>query len=179
MSLNISFWLIPTESDRLFFQEIINRLAERYHAPKFTPHVTIYSGRFASETAIAPLLKTSTQNISPFSLTVDRILHSEQFTKTLFVQFQANETLSQLSAKFQHQALAPQDYSLNPHLSLMYQVLDPVEKQQLAEQIKVPSLEISFDEVRAIATPGSTQTKADVESWQEIASIKLQAYRPV
>lgn len=179
MILNISFWLIPTDSDRLFFQEIINRLADKYDAPRFAPHVTIYSGKFPSEIAIAPLLESVTQSISPFSLTVDRILHSEQFTKTLFVQFQPNETLSQLSEKLQQQALVPQDYNLNPHLSLMYQVLEPAEKQQLADQIKIPKWEISFDEVRAIATAEKTQTKADVEAWQEIGSIKLHSYKPV
>jgi len=177
LTLNISFWLIP--GDRLFFQEMIDRLAEKYDAPPFVPHVTIYSGKYASELAIAPLLKTATQHTSLFSLTVDRILYSEQFTKTVFVQFQPNEILKQLSESFQQQALEPHSYTLNPHLSLIYQVLDPVEKQQLAEQIKVPSLEISFDEVRAIATPGQTQTKADVESWQEIGSIKLHSYKPV
>lgn len=176
MTVNISFWLIPTESDRLFFQEMIDRLAEKYDAPQFAPHVTIYSGTFSPETAIASLLESATKTISPFSLTVDRILYSEQFTKTLFVQFQPNETLSQLSEKFQQQASSPQDYSLNPHLSLMYQGLEPGEKEQLAAQIKVPNLEIAFDEIRAIATAEKTQTKADVEAWQDVGSIKLHSH---
>ncbi|NEQ22951.1 MAG: cyclic phosphodiesterase-like protein, partial [Microcoleus sp. SIO2G3] len=49
MKTKVSFWLIPSDEDRSYFQEIINTLAQEYDAPAFTPHVTIYSGEYAQE----------------------------------------------------------------------------------------------------------------------------------
>ncbi len=81
MKTKVSFWLIPSEEDRGFFQEIIDTLSQEYDAPSFTPHVTIYSGEYAPG----------------LSLKVDKLLYTGEFTKTLFVQFQSSEILRKIS----------------------------------------------------------------------------------
>jgi hypothetical protein len=47
LKTKVSFWLIPSEEDRVFFQAIIDTISQEYDAPAFTPHVTIDSGEYA------------------------------------------------------------------------------------------------------------------------------------
>jgi hypothetical protein len=97
MNQKVAFWLIPAAADRKVFQAIIARLAADYAAFAFTPHVTIYWGEYASDESPTEILEPAIQGISAFSLQCDRILYTDQFTKTLFVQFQPHPTLSQIA----------------------------------------------------------------------------------
>ena len=49
MSVRVSFWLLPTESQRAELKTIITRLAQVYDAPVFMPPITIYSGVYADD----------------------------------------------------------------------------------------------------------------------------------
>jgi 2'-5' RNA ligase len=72
----VSFWLIPSEEDREFFQEIIDTLSQEYDAPAFTPHVTIYSGEYTPDESTAELIEKATQDVQGFSLKVDKLLYT-------------------------------------------------------------------------------------------------------
>ena len=74
MKTKVSFWLIPSEEDRSFFQNIIDTLAQEYDAPAFTPHVTIYSGEYTADESLAELIENATQRVQSFSLRVDKLL---------------------------------------------------------------------------------------------------------
>lgn len=174
MSTKVSYWLIPATENRAFFQEIIDSLASQYDAPRFTPHVTIYSGESSPHESPSELIETATQGIQGFTLNVEKLLYTNEFTKTLFVQFHPSEMLRQLSETIQRNAKKPSSYSLNPHLSLIYQDLSESVKQHLITSIHLPQTEIFFDEVKAISTPSKVQRREDVENWQEIFSKKLQ-----
>jgi 2'-5' RNA ligase len=119
LKTKLSFWLIPSEEDRTFFQQIIDTLAQEYGAPVFTPHVTIYSGEVPTDESLAALLEEATLGIQSFSLKVDQILYSDEFTKTLFVQFYPNPILSQISETLRSNSKTPSEFNLNPHISLI------------------------------------------------------------
>lgn len=170
MNTKVSFWLIPSEEQKAFFEQIIATLAREYNAPIFTPHVTIYSGEYTSDESPAELLEKATQDIQGFSLKVDKLLYSDQFTKTLFVQFYRNPILTQLSQTLRSKSKHPSNFTLNPHLSLIYQYLNEDIKKNLVDSIKLPSSEVLFNEVRAISTSGKTQNREDVESWKVIGT---------
>lgn len=173
MNTKVSFWLIPSEEQKAFFEEIITTLAQEYKAPVFTPHVTIYSGEYTSDESPAELIKTATQDIQGFSLNVDQLLYTDQFTKTLFVQFHQSSILTQLSQTLRSQSKYPSNFTLNPHLSLIYQYLSEDIKKNLVDSIRLPSSEVFFNEVRAISTSEKTQNREDVESWKVIGKKKF------
>lgn len=174
MVTKVSYWLIPSQEDRAFFQDIINTLAREYDAPSFTPHVTIYSGDSAPDESPDRLLEQAIQGVRPFSLKSDRILYSQEFTKTLFVQFQPNSILSQISQSLQSSSKNPSDYTLNPHLSLIYKQMSNETQKNLMTSLTLPKSEVVFDEVMAISSPEQTQTREDVESWDVICVRKFQ-----
>lgn len=174
MKTKVSFWLIPSEDDKAFFQKIIDNLAQEYNAPTFTPHVTIYSGEYAPDESPAELIEKAEGEIKSFTLKVDKLLYTDSFTKTIFVQFHQNVILSKISDTLQQSSKIPSKFTLNPHLSLIYQSLKEEIKKHLITSIRLPKSEVFFDEVRAISTPEKVQKREDVESWKVISTRKLQ-----
>ncbi len=173
LNSKVSFWLIPSEEDRVFFQEIVDTLAQEYDAPAFAAHVTIYSGECIPDESPDERIEKATRGVQRFSLKVDRLLYTDEFTKTLFVQFHPSAILSQISQTLHSSLKQPSNYNLNPHLSLIYRHMSEASKKSLITSLRLPKSEVFFDEVRAISTPQKVQTREDVESWKEICRRKL------
>ncbi|MBW4442329.1 MAG: hypothetical protein KME10_14050 [Plectolyngbya sp. WJT66-NPBG17] len=157
--MKVAFWLIPVESDRVFYQSLINDLAHRYNAPIFQPHVTLFSGECDRASEFP-------QRTVEIVLEIDRIRYSEQFTKTLFIQLFSNPKLEQLSESIQQHFGS--SYSLDPHLSLIYASLSEMEKRSLTEQVQLSDRVIRFDRICAMEIPTKPQTREDVQAWREI-----------
>jgi 2'-5' RNA ligase len=174
LKTKVSFWLIPSEEDRGFFQAIRDTFSLEYKAPAFTPHVTIYSGEYAPDESPAELIEKVTQEVQPFSLKVDKLLYTDEFTKTLFVQFQSSETLSKISQNLQFSSKNSSNFELNPHLSLIYKQMSEETKKNLTTSLTLPKSEVFFDEVRAISTLERGEKREVVESWKVIFIKKLQ-----
>jgi 2'-5' RNA ligase len=170
---HVSYWLVPAAPERDFLQELINTLASAYDAPRFVPHVTLYSGASPANDNPPDIIMQSTQEVHRLNLQVDRILSTEEFTKTLFVQFHPSTLLSQLTEAMRRLSTQPSAYRLNPHLSLMYKRLSRPETQRIAATIRLPMAVVCFDEVWAIASPGTTRTAEDVGRWQVVCRQRL------
>lgn len=169
----VSFWLIPAKEQREFFQKIINTLAQEYDAPTFTPHVTIYSGEYASKESLDELIKKAIKEVKSFSLKVDKLSHTDSFTKTLFVQFHHNPILVDISETLRCSSKKSSKFVLNPHLSLIYQYLSEETKKNLTNSIILSKSEFWFDEVRAISTPEKVEKREDVDNWEVICTKKF------
>jgi 2'-5' RNA ligase len=168
----IAYWLIPAEPAHSFFQEAINDLARRYDAPFFEPHVTIHVGANHIDAAEHALSKAARecQSITVKALGIG---HSDEFIKTLFVQFALNAKLQQLNAIVRSAAEDSSDYKLDPHLSLLYKRISPVVRSELADSINVPFSEVTFNALQAVRCISPTQNRADVEEWQVVATEKI------
>lgn len=174
MNNKISFWLIPAREDRAYLQDIIETLAKEYEAPVFTPHVTIYSGEYQPEVSLDSIIEQAIRKVPSFSLNVEQILYTKEFTKTIFVQFHPNLLLSQISETLHNSSTQPSQFTLNPHLSLIYQHLNEVTQKNIIAKLNLAKSEVLFNEVRAILTGKKVQTTADVESWKVICKKNLQ-----
>ncbi|NEP60768.1 MAG: cyclic phosphodiesterase-like protein [Symploca sp. SIO2G7] len=174
VNTKISFWLIPSEEDRVFFQRVIDNLAQEYDAPSFTPHVTIYSGEYTPDDNPVELIEQSIKKVKGFSLKVKKLGYTDEFTKTLFVQFLPCAVLSKISETIRSSSSRPFNYILNPHLSLIYRQLNKTIKKNLTNSLSLNKSEVFFNEVKAISTPALIQAKEDIESWQTICTRKLQ-----
>jgi 2'-5' RNA ligase len=170
----IAYWLIPAEPAHSFFQEAINDLARRYDAPFFEPHVTIHVGANHIDAAEHALSKAARecQSITVKALGIG---HSEEFIKTLFVQFALNAKLQQLNAIVRSAAEDSSDYKLDPHLSLLYKRISPVVRSELADSINVPFSEVTFNALQAVRCISPTQNRADVEAWRAITRRSLRS----
>ena len=165
----IAYWLIPCEPAHSFFQRIINALARRYDAPVFEPHVTVHVGADQADAATKALEEAASECelVRQTPLKIDQ---SREFIKTLFVQFVMTAELGKINGIIRRSANDSSHYELKPHLSLLYKNLPAATRSELAASITVPFSEILFDSLKAIRCVSLTQTGADVEAWELIAS---------
>jgi 2'-5' RNA ligase len=168
----IAYWLIPAEPAHTFFQGIINDLARRYDAPVFEPHVTIHVGTNRADLTETALTQTAREG-KPVRLKPVDIDQSDEFVKTLFIQFELSGELRQMNEIIRNAAQDSSQYQLKPHLSLLYKNMTAATRCELAASIKVPFSEISFDGLRAIRCISPTLSRADVETWRVMKAASL------
>jgi 2'-5' RNA ligase len=163
---------MPTEPAHSYFQQIINDLARRYDAPVFKPHVTIHVGEDHAHGA-AQALTDAAGKCTSIRLTPVGIDQSDEFIKTLFVQFALSAELRRLNNIIRNAAHDSLRYELKPHLSLLYKKLAAASRRELAASIKVPLSEVTFDAIKAVRCVSPTQSRADVEAWRVVAAASL------
>lgn len=168
----IAYWLIPAEPAHRFFQRLIEDLARRYGAPLLEPHVTIHVGANYPDAAEKALSRIA-REWQPIHLKALRIGHSDEFIKTLFVQFAPNRKLRQLNAIIRNAVQDSSHYELKPHLSLIYKYMPATARRELADSIKVPFPEVIFDSLKAIRCISPTRSRADVDAWRLVATKRL------
>ena len=168
----IAYWLTPSEPARSFFQRIINDLARRCDAPVFEPHVTIYVGADRADAA-KNALGAAARECKLIGLTPLGIDQSDEFIKTLFVQFAMNADLRKINGIIRDAANDSSQYELKPHLSLLYKNLAAATRCELAASIDVPLSEVTFDAIKAVRCVSPAESGADVEAWRVIAAASL------
>jgi 2'-5' RNA ligase len=168
----IAYWVMPAKPARKFFQGLIEELARRYDAPVFEPHVTVHVGEDHADAAEKALSRAS-RECQRINLKQPGIDHSDEFIKTLFVQFAPDKKLQRLRAIIRAAAQDPVRYQLKPHLSLLYKNIPVAARRALADSITVPFSEVTFDGLRAVRCVSPTQSRADVEAWQVMATREL------
>ncbi|MHA3773895.1 hypothetical protein ACXR0O_20365 [Verrucomicrobiota bacterium sgz303538] len=171
MGDKLCFWLIPTHETRDWFVEQINRLAERFGAPAFEPHLTVFVGPVDAVASPASVLGETAFEFDAITLRATGIGQSPQFTKTLFVEFHQEQGLLDLEAKLRDRV--PSDYVLRPHLSLLYHPLSEEERAHLAAEIELPFTEVRFEIIQAVKCPAINETAEDVRSWQILEEWRL------
>jgi hypothetical protein len=163
----IAYWLLPERAGReALFGEIPAALATEFCAPLFEPHVTIF---IAPENSRAPLEVLRELGPVEIELTIHSIRCSEQFTKTLFVQFETNSALQQLGDAIWKASGVPDRYLIDPHLSLLYAKLPTETKQRLADNIRPPFRAVRFTSICAMRCARPTTTAIEVEQWELLA----------
>jgi 2'-5' RNA ligase len=169
----IGYWLLPAERERRALFETIRALAARYDAPIFEPHVTLFACDQTEEDARL-LVQQIAPRYSTLKLTISGIEYSNEFTKTLFVQFAPNESAAQLSEAVAAEA-GGGDYTFNPHLSLLYATVGEQLKAKEAARVELPFAEFSCDKIAAIVFRTPINSRSDVEAWRTIATAPLKA----
>jgi hypothetical protein len=168
----IAYWLIPAKPARAFFRLLIEDLARRHDAAVFEPHVTIHVGANHLNAAETAVFKAARET-EPITLKALAIDHSDEFIKTLFVQFATSAKLQKLNTMIRKAAQDSCEYELNPHLSLLYKTIGATSRRELANSIKLPFPEVFFDGLIAVRCISPTRNSADVEAWRIVAATKF------
>ena len=138
----------------------------------FEPHLTLYVTTAAGEKP-AEVIETALVEAEPRLLSIAGVSYSDEFTKTLFVQFEADPALKSLSEKLRAASNSQPGYELNPHLSVLYKDIDSESKRRLALSIALPFTEVIFDSARAVLCPAAIRSREDVEAWRVVAERRL------
>ena len=165
----LAYWLIPAEPAWSYFRSLITDLATQFNAPEFEPHLTLYVTNAGNDNPTEVLKEA----FAPLRLSITGIDYSDAFTKSLFVQFRADETLARLSGRLRSASVSRSEYELNPHLSLIYKKMPTETKMQIANSLSLPFTEVEFDSVKAIVSRARIETSDDVNSWCVVATQRL------
>ena len=168
----IAYWLIPAEPARSFFQGLIDKLAQQYDAPAFEPHVTVFVGGNRIGAAHRALSQVALE-AEPTNTKTLGIDQSDEFIKTLFVQFAPNRRLRRINETIRDAARDSSRYDLKPHLSLLYKTMPATTRRDLADSIKVPFPDVIFGSLKAIRCISPTRSRADVDAWRLVATKRL------
>ncbi|MGC2626025.1 MAG: hypothetical protein WA269_04235 [Candidatus Udaeobacter sp.] len=172
----IAYWLVPSEPACSFFQRTINDLARRCDAPVFEPHVTIHIGADRDDAA-KDALAAAARECKLIGLKPLGIDQSDEFIKTLFVQFAMSAELRKINGIIRDTANDSSQYELKPHLSLLYKNLAAATRCELAASIDVPLSAVTFDAIKAVRCVSPAESSADVEAWRVIAAASLSGDR--
>ncbi|HXO93077.1 MAG TPA: 2'-5' RNA ligase family protein [Candidatus Acidoferrum sp.] len=172
----IAYWLMPGEPAHSCFQQIVNGLARRYDAPVFEPHVTVHVGADHADAA-KQAIAGAARECTPITLTPIGIHKSEEFVKTVFVQFAVSAKLRRLNEIIRNAAHDSSQYHLEPHLSLLYKKMETAARRELAASIELPLSEVTFVAIKAVRCISPTQSRADVEAWRVVAAGALSGDR--
>ncbi len=166
----VTFWLMPAAPETDLFAELIKTLARELKAPLFPAHLTLFSGGLAVGEARRLLRDFESK---AFSLSIERIDHSSQFTKTLFVRFRSSAALDRLARTLQREAGVDSRKVADPHLSLCYKKLGLSTRRDLASFIQLPFRKVRFNRVMLALCRAPTRNAADVKAWRTVSSIRL------
>jgi putative hydrolase of the HAD superfamily len=170
-------WLMPCERDRVELRKTIRRLAGEHGAPAFEPHVTVFAGSRASDDEVGQLLLGASAGVGPLVLRSTGYGLTADFFKTVFITFERDRLLERVSRNVGRHLRRPQDYDLQPHLSLIYADLAETGKRAIIAGLDPPKSQMAFDEV-VVARPGPTNDWRDVASWSTEFSVKLDGRSP-
>jgi 2'-5' RNA ligase len=166
------FWLSPERHAREAFDAIIHQLAKQFDAPVFDPHVTLFGGDMDSDAARA-LFRELARTRAPVELEVAGIEWSENYTKTLYVQFRPSAQATALSEAVRTAMGGGDGYEFNPHLSLLYKDLPEETKRAAAATVRLPAERVLFNGLDLVRVPGKIDSRDDVEAWETLASCWL------
>lgn len=161
-SETLAFWLLPAQPARQFFAALIEELAERFDAPAFEPHLTLFGRPFDPAFDFHGLDRLSFP--AWIELETNGLHHSAQYSKTLFVRFKPRPELMKLRAAMG--AAEEDDY--DPHLSLLYQKMPAGALEELSRSIKIAFDSMRFATMKVIRTPARLQSREGIEAWRTV-----------
>lgn len=160
--MTYSIWLEPSSRDGAYLKEMINGLAKAYNAPKFPPHITVYSGTRNLDTAKDAVKEC--RKFKKFSSLTAGIKSSDYLWKTMYIEIRQDANLVAI-----HGMLADSlktKYLFRPHLSLMYKKMPSGTRAKIRRSITVKK-SIEFDRITIITS------SSRVSDWRRAFSIRL------
>jgi hypothetical protein len=168
-----SLWLVPAEPLKGQLRSIIEQLAAKYEAVDFEPHVTISAGGISDDNETRAVARNIAGRFSPLELTVQKLDHTSDYTKTLFVQFDESEMARRMFYAIKESSSRPSNYLLNPHLSLLYKTISVATQSEICRTLDVPKGIYFFDGLRAIETESPLTQPEQIKRWRTVFECML------
>ncbi len=131
-----AIWLTFPKSDREYLKNIIDGISEKYHAPKFEPHITVY-GLIETEINQIDKIAKVILNQNSFLVKKSEILQSEELWKTVFIELKSNKQMESVHKNFKKYFDKVSKYEFKPHISLIYKILPIEEKMKIINNLDI------------------------------------------
>jgi 2'-5' RNA ligase len=132
-----AIWLTFSKSDREYLKNTIDGISEKYHAPKFEPHITVYGLIETEINQIDKIAKEVILNQNSFLVKKSEILQSEELWKTIFIELKSNNQMESVHKNFKKYFDKVSRYQFKPHVSLIYKILPIEEKMKIINNLDI------------------------------------------
>ena len=132
-----AIWFLFEQNDHDYLYKFISQFSLQYNSPIFVPHITVYGLFDADIETIENIISESIKNIQSFSVEKNSISFSNDFWKTIFIDFKLNSNMSNVNKKLNKYLSKLSDYDFHPHTSLIYKIMSLEEKQRLSNSINI------------------------------------------
>ena len=112
-------WLVPAGHAFNRLQGVVDRLAEAYDGPVFTPHITLLSGLAADEVSLIETNRRLAAELEPFKLDLTVPEAGTTYFQCIYMRVAENPSLSRTRKAAGKAFGLPADEYM-PHLSLYY-----------------------------------------------------------
>ena len=163
-----SIFLTPAPEDFAYTDYLIRELSARYDAEPFEPHVTVYAGTFRTIEPLESAVRHAIKGVQPFSLPVQGIGFSEEYFKTLFVDFAMSDILRKIYEKIRSGVHEDSGYVLKPHLSLLYHDIPLHDKEALAKTVTLDRSEVHFEQIKIMTPANRIAGWKDAKQWKTL-----------
>jgi 2'-5' RNA ligase len=161
--MTYSIWLVPSYGDKKYLNKIINDLAKKHGAPKFSAHITVYSGITSLRKAKAAVQSLDSCKIRVYKTGIGQ---SDYLWKTIFVKIKNDKNLGKIH-KTLHAKLGTK-YDFAPHISLIYKKMDHSIKRKTRNSLKIKK-SFSFGGIAIV------RSSKRVKDWKVIYKASLGA----
>jgi putative hydrolase of the HAD superfamily len=168
-----SVFLTPSDANFKYTANLIRELCGKYDMPAFEPHVTVYSGILSDLDALKKVVSTAVYGIGPFSLHVRRVGCSDEYFRSLYIEFEEDPVLREIHERIHAGAGSDSGYELFPHLSLLYSDMPLGNKKALAKRVVMDRSAIHFDQVKIVTPRNREEGWRDTGQWQTVFRARL------
>ncbi len=169
----VAIWLVPRRQEREILQALIADLSDRFSAPEFVPHATIYSCRRSAEQNELAITAALARTCPPLTLGTEGMASRNRLTRALFVSLSSDTALKWLRKSLHSKLSNTPDEEFEPHVSLLYQLIPDPDRAKLAEETHLPFDEICFDQIWAVAIPEAIKVMENLTGWQTLLACRL------
>lgn len=159
-------WLLPKQDDEAYLTDKIEYLCQRYDAPKFVPHITVYGILDADLTILEESVNYAIQKISPFIVRKIDLRQSDNVWKSIYIEIESNQNLDSIYGRLKQRLSHYCDCQFAPHISLIYRKLDTLEKLKIISEIEIKN-EFVIDKIAIL------EFSENVKEWKIPKSISL------
>jgi len=115
----------------------MNILQNKYGGPKFNPHITVFGDVDSEPNQLGEIAKSSIEGIKPFKVKNAKIEFSDYIFKAAYISLELNSNLTQINQKLSEKLSVVNNYSFQPHVSLLYLVLSEVEQNKIQSKLDI------------------------------------------
>ena len=166
--LRVAVFLTPAAEDFRYADGIIGELSARLDAPLFDPHLTVCSGLCADPGLLKGVVAEAAHELAPLILRIRRIGCSEEFFRTLYIEFEPDPLLTGLRERVAGLVERPDNGGFLPHLSLLYREMPLAEKEALVQGLNLDRTALIFDRLKVVTPSNIQEGWRDTRSWKTL-----------
>lgn len=172
MDTCFSVWLVPQKNDEKELTSIIDNLAKENDSPVFTPHLTLIGDTDIGFEDVKSAVDEVFANQPQFKIKAQGLNQSEAFFKTVFIEFEINDTLRNLFQAFSQRTDKRNIDNFKPHISLIYKLMPQDEKVKIINSLNIKD-EYTIGGAYIVAPKEGDVDFLDVEGWRTLYKKRL------